>query len=823
MLKIIYSFLLFFYALDLSAQVEVELANNDMKYWKLRGRLTGDYMNRGIYNGFLSVGADAGQSIPSEKRIAQKNSWLWYFSKDNDPGEAVVPGPCNLQYNYTIDPTQNDPINGYPKIDSRDNQPYTGVVDWGGDATIQLGNYLGILATEWELLNRSGASTYATEEELYYALKAIERLDYYAENLYGISPALNGFLARDDVPDNFAINKMGENFDLVISEASCFKHIDNPTNSQKEANDCDDKLYNISKLRKNVMSQDQVIGLLTGMALVKKFIPTWVTFNNFNLRNMNKYSAILIMDYVQKSQNTNYWFITDPDTKKVVCRGAAAGIFSYPLAKLGKYITGNNYQNMPSLTLGRDFWWLMVMYYKANPAGNIGFSFIDFPTGPATILGVPISFTIFDPKPYTETLMLKLAALTGAASNQGALDYKGKKFIRDVSFVNKKEIYDLLGSVMCGYEPYKSSTWWREQFNQQNCGCNCFQINNPSGFLDCENYINNIAATYGPWNVINRWDNLTNNDINDAVNDPSSNPPIPTDNIYSVYEYSGMDYMLAYNLYRIKFFGYGYKSKIRKNISNATFPYYFTPPGNSYLVGGQQYPLEHKAVFSIESSNTILNQDAKVYYFAGSEIKLKPGFHAKPGSFFYANIRKYDCYANQIGQYALYKAEDSLTQLTMFEENDTTVNIWNDSTDIDFTDTTSNDSLCFTYYIVDDTLFAVANPDCIFTDSGGIYYVPPANKAMPNETTLHHITFFPNPTNTEGYLEYILYMNSQVKIMVTNELGQVMQNVVPQEVYSQSRGKQKVTLYTANLSPGIYFCVVELNGRRQVLKFTVLH
>lgn len=79
-----------------------------------------------------------------------------------------------------------------------------------GDGTSFLGNYIGVLATEYLLMSRSAATAtqLATiKEELYGAMKAYERLDYNAEII--VPPrndtnraVLNGFFLRDDVDVN---------------------------------------------------------------------------------------------------------------------------------------------------------------------------------------------------------------------------------------------------------------------------------------------------------------------------------------------------------------------------------------------------------------------------------------------------------------------------------------------------------------------------------------------------------------------------------------------------------------------------------------------
>jgi hypothetical protein len=85
-----------------------------------------------------------------------------------------------------------------------------------GDATLRLGWYIAVLATEYKLLNDQVLDTYQTRKELYYALEAFNRLDLNAESYFnlagtsnpnqGISPPssdLNGFFMKDDMTDNF--------------------------------------------------------------------------------------------------------------------------------------------------------------------------------------------------------------------------------------------------------------------------------------------------------------------------------------------------------------------------------------------------------------------------------------------------------------------------------------------------------------------------------------------------------------------------------------------------------------------------------------------
>ncbi|MBS1644911.1 MAG: hypothetical protein JST36_07735 [Bacteroidetes bacterium] len=136
------------------------------KYWWYRYRLVND---------FMKIGTACGESIPMEK---------WDFN-------------CGSNYPDTCMNTAH----------------------WA-DATQHLGNYINALAGEWRILHDNGLDTRRTEEELYYALYAFERLDRKAEpswraydNVYpycgftdfppeiaGTGSDINGFFIRDDVP-----------------------------------------------------------------------------------------------------------------------------------------------------------------------------------------------------------------------------------------------------------------------------------------------------------------------------------------------------------------------------------------------------------------------------------------------------------------------------------------------------------------------------------------------------------------------------------------------------------------------------------------------
>src|SRR3990172_5422317 len=68
-----------------------------------------------------------------------------------------------------------------------------------GDTPRYWAQYVGALATEYALLKMNGQDLNETIRELYYALKAIDRMDKNAELAYNLPQNLNGCVSRSDV------------------------------------------------------------------------------------------------------------------------------------------------------------------------------------------------------------------------------------------------------------------------------------------------------------------------------------------------------------------------------------------------------------------------------------------------------------------------------------------------------------------------------------------------------------------------------------------------------------------------------------------------
>ena len=175
---------------------------NEEKYWDCRDRLKNEFM--------IGVGAEMGMSIPASIR-----------------------------------------------------DTVSGILQWT-DCTMALGEYIGVLAMEFRILANRSVSTDETVEELFYALYALNRLDYNAELFFGGTPSLNGFFMRDDIAED----------SLDMDEV--LEHLNQGLSSHKITKLNSDYMNLIP--RNNEESLDQAILLITGLGLVKRCVPEEVVY-----------------------------------------------------------------------------------------------------------------------------------------------------------------------------------------------------------------------------------------------------------------------------------------------------------------------------------------------------------------------------------------------------------------------------------------------------------------------------------------------------------------------------------------------------------------
>lgn len=262
---------------------------NLQKYWYYRWRLTND---------FVKVGEGRGHSLPIQSR------------------------------------------QGYPGIPDVE----------AADATIYQGFYLGVLATEFKLLsiNNRHADLEYTKTELYYAIKAFERLDYYGEAYLGFTPKIDGYFQRDDFDCDFwNPNVNPDNYEHFNQ----FRHIPKdfiPVYKVFTSDDCPTGKPIPDKSNPKTtpsMSQDQVIFLLMGFSLIDKCVEGehTVRLHNgqvvlYNFREQAKRHLTNMINYCrhkypEKPEKVS-WRIHRPDGKKVH-PGQNVFMFKYPMSVIG--------------------------------------------------------------------------------------------------------------------------------------------------------------------------------------------------------------------------------------------------------------------------------------------------------------------------------------------------------------------------------------------------------------------------------------------------------------------------------------------------------
>lgn len=210
-----------------------------------------------------------------------------------------------------------------------------------GDSTLFLGWYIGVLATEYHLLtsgiiNSPTLNVPGTLRELSLALRALRRLSRAAAGCFPQPPAslpagAKGFFIRDDVDDGFKTHFPG------VTEIKSDYTAASPFDKEE--------------------SQDQLIHLLLGLSLVKKYIPPR-TFQLVLLLIMAQDLALKISSWPAQTK----WVIRNPYLGGMkVHRGPYARPFSYPISAAVQKIHPRGADIQPSVRRLWKFLWKYVM------------------------------------------------------------------------------------------------------------------------------------------------------------------------------------------------------------------------------------------------------------------------------------------------------------------------------------------------------------------------------------------------------------------------------------------------------------------------------
>jgi hypothetical protein len=256
---------------------------------------------------------------------------------------------------------------------------YTHQMRWG-DATINLSNYMAVLATEYKLFKLKGLPLDQTIFELHNAMMAMERLDAGAGDFYNdrnTLPYPNGFFLRDDVPANFTKEWTWKNPSFA----------DYP-NVKSDFSDENPRL--------NEMSQDQVWHLIVGLALISHLVDdtaTWYLPEYHGPLRLTIAMRAMLAGYrmIRVKQDReclfqsgksgrglcfNYWHLKNPATGTAVKRGANPNFLKYGFAESGNFISrkafgdlhwGNSRRGKIWYNLSSSFQYLQ----RFTPSGNL--------------------------------------------------------------------------------------------------------------------------------------------------------------------------------------------------------------------------------------------------------------------------------------------------------------------------------------------------------------------------------------------------------------------------------------------------------------------
>lgn len=277
-----------------------------------------------------------------------RNRYKLFFTHiGNNKGDCI---PISARLDSTTDNGLCDFPNGYIGY---------------GDGTSNLGFYIATLATEYKLLKDANQPVQEVLNELYYAIRTVRRLDENAEPYYNssLAPTLNGFFMRDDVDSSFHSRWSANNTKMTLADAY-----------MKGAKDANGNCINENfRGPAPEMSKDQFICLLMGFTLVKKFVapdlqhdifvkPTPADDGFFIFREISDFThryMQFIFNWVQFDITNKCVFATSPFTIHITRnlylvnpvnghhigtdRGGDLADLIYPLCKAAKLLTGVDY------------------------------------------------------------------------------------------------------------------------------------------------------------------------------------------------------------------------------------------------------------------------------------------------------------------------------------------------------------------------------------------------------------------------------------------------------------------------------------------------
>lgn len=507
-----------------------------------------------------------------------------------------------------------------------------------GDQLFNLGEYISVLATEFKMLQDNNQPTDTTIQELYFAIRAFNRLDYYAEKYLAIAKGLshtqsdsdlNGFFIRDDVPVNFLLQH---------------PKLSQGVTSLKTVTIVDSDFQDAMSLSPNynnktfAMSHDQVWPIFMGLALVRKFLYPGINYQNLPLNEVDGNSDIWIeasnittriMNSFHHPNLLQNWTIVNPlENNHSNIQGYQIGELSFGVAEAACFIKNMNTNINPGLVIHTCDEYHDSYSFTNAPAWNnfgkgvgnlLAFNYEDFKIQLLAAIGN--SWWLYNPLPF----------FPFPPVNTTSAELGTRAILRD------NQHLPLLRQVLhSGSNPITQGTY-QSLLNSAPCeGPRCF------------------LASSGPCSTF-EWSSRDRLHTSDERGGGSNQG-----------EYAGLDYMLYYNLYNI--------------INPSTIPYVnymdsritFPIPIGNPLLGTTTNPLTIEAFNTIEASN-VVNSNADATYRAGKSIHFGPDFHVVAGANFHAYIDPFECASD--GEYrSASPSNDNYNNAVAYAGNTTFIN-----------------------------------------------------------------------------------------------------------------------------------------------------
>jgi hypothetical protein len=503
-----------------------------------------------------------------------------------------------------------------------------------GDGNDGLQYYIGMLATEYALSQKYNMDVTQTRNELLYALKAVERLDKYAEcqfrqlpnikknsedntgtninEIYTQIPNtnqykdgdLNGFFIRDDIGKDFIdryphlkpyntvrstfIEGQGRNMPYEQSQDNVWNYLVNlalvyilvdDAEIKKKTQDIAYRM--ITYMHSNVTNEVYYpCGLFSGC-----FPGEWRTITTPTWKITNPVTGFEVVDGARIEELT-----TLPNGTPLPCTDVIG--FNYGFAEAGNFITNKNLHYSCSQDQGRENW-----FYT-----HVGFATWKSRIPHATLATVGGNNTIYS-NYASGTIMQALFASLFQDIGKCPSQLEHLPLIRKliVDYQMKQGMYDNYEDLQVFNEFKNSRNLLAFYENLLNEAPICGPVNDGPGKYRVIN-----------WSVDNR---LTNSGQIKELDPIESDPyRVKIDNGFNNGTYNGIDYMLLHNLYWLC----------------------FAPPSEPFTVNCTNYsPNIHTRNIV---SNCTIPANKTITYTASESISLQPGFSAQKGSTFKAEI-----------------------------------------------------------------------------------------------------------------------------------------------------------------------------------------